>query len=42
MQNWDADAWWREDGSKHFVASEYLKLAYYIATKRIDRKLGPT
>ncbi|MDB5805291.1 MAG: hypothetical protein JWN73_2613 [Betaproteobacteria bacterium] len=42
MQNWDADAWWREDNSKHFVASEYLKLAYYIATKKIERKVGPT
>ena len=39
LQNWDADTWWREHGSADFVAHEYLKLAYYIATKK---KVGPT
>jgi uncharacterized SAM-binding protein YcdF (DUF218 family) len=43
LQNWDADAWWREHGSADFVAREYLKLAYYIATKKnVEKKVGPT
>jgi uncharacterized SAM-binding protein YcdF (DUF218 family) len=35
MRDWDADSWWKERRSAQFVAREFVKLAYYIATKRV-------
>jgi uncharacterized SAM-binding protein YcdF (DUF218 family) len=34
MSHWNADAWWRDERSGVFVITEYLKIAYYMASRR--------